>query len=467
MLPRKSTAQSMSQFDDSVQPSSKDNTNAQLAIIACSTLVLLFTIIPLGGIGKILIPASVISTGIFLYAKSPLLYVGFTWWVWFLAPFISRVVEYKSGSAAETFRLIILTPYILSFISVDMVLKKIVNSSRSDGLPFALAGISIFYSMAIGYVNGYSLIKIGQEFLSWSAPVCFGFFMLSNWRRYESLKKITQLTFLLITAVISIYGIIQYLEPPAWDVFWWENAENVRSASGIAVPKMVRVWSTLNTTFLFAYAMVACLGVTLTYSGIISIPILISGIISILLSQVRVSWFAIIIVFFIFMISTNPRASRHSLLVVILSVSLTIPLSAHPDFNEVIQERIATLSQGKDDVSLQERQSIYQENLPRYFDIIGKGLGSPKIIDAGAADVLSTLGWVGTAPMMLGILLTFHRLFRFIHFDKFRTMMQAVPLGFLATLAFNNIFILLSGQIFWSFIGLALAADRYQKNEKS
>jgi hypothetical protein len=321
----------------------------------------------------------------------------------------------------------------------------------------------VLYGLLVGLTRGYPLIQIGQEFLSWGAPICFGFFMLVNWRNYESCKRLMQLTFLGITLLIAVYGIYQYLAPAPWDIFWWENASTVRNASGIAAPKLVRVWSTLNTTFIFGYAMVACLGVTLSWAKPISIPILMVGIISLLLSQVRVAWVALAISLLLFAISTHPRVSQRALIVVVLSVSLAIPLAAHPDFNEVIQQRFDSFSQGKDDASLQERQDIYRETLERVFDPAGRGLGVPKIIDAGAADVISTLGWLGTFPLLLSVALVFYRLFQSLYRDSFRTIVQAIAIAFFATLAFNNIFILLSGQIFWSFIGLALASDRYYK----
>jgi O-Antigen ligase len=443
--------------------SKRDTAQSWLVILACAMLTLMLMLLPLGSLGRIIVPVVVVVTGFVLYAKSATMYMAFTWWIWFLAPLVSRVIEYRSGVVTEEFRLLIAAPYMVSFISVEMFVKQIPRFSQLDGLPFALAGVSVGYALLIGFTRGYPLVQIGQEFLSWSAPICFGFFMLANWRRYELFKRMMQVTFLCITLFVAVYGIYQYLAPLPWDVFWWENAPNIRNASGIAAPKLVRVWSTLNTTFIFGYAMVACLGVTLSWSRMISIPALIVGIISLLLSQVRVAWIALCLALLVFGVSTHPRVSQRSLIVLVLSISLAMPLAAHPDFNEVIQSRLESFSQGQEDESLQERQNIYKQTLQSLLDPSGRGLGGAKIIDAGAADVISTLGWVGVSPMLFGVMLAFQRLFRSMYRDSFRTILQAVAIAFFSTLAFNNIFILLSGQIFWSFIGLALASDRYYK----
>jgi hypothetical protein len=449
----------------SLQSGESDTLN-WLAILACTILTLVLMIVPLGSLGKILIPAAVIATGSLLYAKNSVMYMGFTWWIWFLVPLVSRIVEYRTGVVSESFRLLIAAPYIVSFISVETFFKKMPRFSQMDGLPFALAGASVIYALVIGLIKRHPIAQIGQEFLSWGAPICFGFFMLVNWRSYESFKKVTQITFLWITSLVAIYGIYQYLAPLPWDVFWWENAPNLQNASGLPEPKLVRIWSSLNTTFVFAYAMVACLGVTLSWTKMVSVPILIVGIISLLLSQVRVAWVSLAIALFLFGISTHPRVSKRSLLVVLLATILSMPLAAHPDFSEVIQNRVDSFSQGKDDTSLQERQNIYRDTLERVFDPSGGGLGVPKIVDAGVADVLSTLGLTGTIPLMLSVSLAFYRLFQSMYHDSFRTILQSVAIAFFSTLAFNNIFILLSGQIFWSFIGLAFASDRYYKANK-
>jgi hypothetical protein len=447
-------------------PSKQGNSQSWLAILTCGILTLVLMVVPAGNLGKIIVPVAVVATGFLLYVKNSIMYMAFTWWIWFLAPLVSRVIEYRSGIAAEDLRLIIVAPYLVSFISIEMLLKKILRFSQLGGLPFLLAGISIVYASLIGLIRGYPLVQIGQEFLSWGAPICFGFFMLVNWTRYESYKRAMQITFLWITFLIGTYGIFQFLAPLPWDVFWWENATNVKDASGIAAPKLVRVWSTLNTTFIFGYAIAACICVTLSWSRMISIPVLISGLISLLLSQVRVAWIALAITLFLFSISTHPRVSQRSLFAIIVAIILTIPLAFHPDFSEVITDRVSSLSQGEKDGSLQERQKIYEATLQQAFNPIGKGLGAPKIIDAGAVDVISTLGLIGTFPILLSVGLAFSQLFKKIYRDSFRTILQSIAVAFFSTIAFNNIFILLPGQIFWSFIGLAFAADRYHSAKR-
>ncbi len=443
--------------------SPKGNINAVI-ISTFISIGLLIVIGPSGSSGKIILPAMTILIGIFLYQKQPLLYFTFTWWIWFLAPIISRIIEYKSNSPESAFRLIIATPYILSFLSIETAYRKIPAFFKKDATSFLLAFMGIAYALTIGLLNNNPKPEVAQELLSWVSPVLMGFFILSNWRRYPEFKNATQNTFLLSTLIMGSYGIYQYLVVPPWDLYWWEHAENVKNASGIAEPGLIRVWSTLNFPFTFGYVMTACISIILTRPKLIYIPIYLVGIISLLLSQVRAGWLVLGLAFTLLIISSHPKASKKILVTLILTSTLVIPFSFHPDFKSAIQERVLSVSSGGEDVSLQERQRIYSEVLDTALkEFIGKGIGSPKIIDAGVADVLTTLGWIGTMPVLIGILIAVQRLFQGLYTDRFRSMTQSLAVSMLVTLPLNNIFILLPGLIFWSCIGFACAADRYHK----
>ncbi|NET73026.1 MAG: O-antigen ligase domain-containing protein, partial [Sphaerospermopsis sp. SIO1G2] len=64
---------------------------------------------------RIIFPATSLLVGIFLYLRHPILYIGFTWWIWFLTPLIARLVDYRIGW--DPTRQILLAPYLVVFIT--------------------------------------------------------------------------------------------------------------------------------------------------------------------------------------------------------------------------------------------------------------------------------------------------------------------------------------------------------------
>lgn len=456
----------MSNFKTSYSEEFSNESEIQVnfaCLIFLMSIVGLIFVVP-ASIGKIAIPILAILMGLFLYIKSPTKYLMLVFWSWLLAPFVSRMIEYRLGVAQDSFRLIIATPYILNFMMIETFWNRLSIFISAEGLPFAGAATSICYSLLIGLANNYSFANISQEFLSWSSPILIGFFMLSNWTNYPKFKNATQITFILGTAVMGIYGIYQYLSPPIWDVFWWEHSENIQNASGVPESKLIRVWSTLNTPFIFSYTMSVCIMVTITKIKPIVVPILSIGVVALLLSQVRVGWIALVVALFIMFISSHPKIGAKLFNMLMFSIILIVPAILHPDLSESIFSRLDTFSAGADDFSFQERQSIYETVMAGALkQLIGKGLGTPKIIDAGIADILNTLGWFGTLIMMSSIFLVFWKFFHKLHKDSFQSISQAIPIALLVTTPLNNTFILLPGVLFWSFIGLFFAGNRYNR----
>ena len=70
--------------------------NYKLAWQVILGLLGVMTLCFLAGIGQVLVPIfpfGSLAVGIFLYWRYPYLYVGFTWWLWFLSPLIHRSVQ--------------------------------------------------------------------------------------------------------------------------------------------------------------------------------------------------------------------------------------------------------------------------------------------------------------------------------------------------------------------------------------
>jgi O-Antigen ligase len=419
---------------------------------------------------QIAFPVSTFFIGIFLYFRYPILYLGFNWWIWFLSPLVSRLVEYQNNLVDSGFRLIILSPYLVTICTGISFFRHIPKLYKREGLPFFLAFISLIYALLIGIAQGNSLVKVAQGILSWLPGIFLGFHLLANWQSYPAYRENTQKVFYWGVLVMGIYGVVQYMVAPDWDKFWLTNAQDLQFCCGWPEPFMIRVWSTLNYPFTFGYAMMACLLLLLGRQNLASAPAIISGLLSFLLSQVRGAWFGFTIGLIIFFLSLNSRLKFRLIATIFIIIICLIPLASSGPIVDVIASRISTLSSGQEDGSAMERQRIYAELFDIAIgEIIGKGMGGISIVDAGLIDILNTLGWFGLLFYGVGIYLLFYRLFIYAEarFDPFMNASRSIVASIFVTIPFNNSTILLPGVLFWGFGGMVLAADRYYCYQKN
>lgn len=418
---------------------------------------------------QIAFPVGTFFIGIFLYFRYPILYLGFTWWIWFLSPLVSRLVEYQNSLTDPGFRLIILSPYLVTLCTGITFFRDIPKLYKREGLPFVLAFSALMYALLIGLAQGNSLTRVIQVMLSWLPGIFLGFHLLANWQQYPAYRENTQKVFYWGVLVMGIYGIVQYIVAPDWDKFWLTNAEDLQLCCGWPEPFMIRVWSTLNYPFTFGYAMMACLLLLLSHQNTASIPAIIAGLLSFLLSQVRGAWIGFAVGLIIFFSSLNLRLKLRLILTIFIIATFLVPLASSGPLFDVITSRILTLSSGQDDGSAMERQRIYAELFNSVIgEFIGKGMGETSIVDAGLLDILNTLGWFGLFLYGVGMYLLFYSLFSYAEarFDPFMNASRSIVASIFVTLPFNNSMILLPGVLFWGFGGMVLAANRYYCYQK-
>ena len=260
-----------------------------LAWMAILSLLLITSLGILLGLGKIItliFPVGALIVAVLLYFRYPVLYVGFTWWIWFLTPLIRRLADYKTSYTEPS--PLLLAPYLVTSVTLITLWRHLPNAHRQGGLPFILAFTGIFYGLLIGLAKELSPISVGISLLDWLVPVLIGFHLFVNWRHYPSYRNNIQRTFLWGVLVMGLYGIAQYLVAPEWDTFWLIKSEF--SSAGQPAPLMIRVWSTLNAPGPFANVMKSCLLVIFSLEGILFFPAFVAGLLALLLSLVRSAW---------------------------------------------------------------------------------------------------------------------------------------------------------------------------------
>jgi hypothetical protein len=438
---------------------------AWMAILGLLLITALCLAAGLGRILNIIFPAGSFAVGLFLYLRYPILYVGFTWWVFFLTPFIRRVSDFRSGFTDPSPML--LAPLLVATIAIITFYRNLPKAHEQGGLPFILSAMGVFYGFLVGLINGLPVPAI-ISLVGWVSPILFGFHLFVNWRDYPSYRQNIQRTFLWGVLVTASYGVYQYLVAPEWDRFWLIQTK-LYTSMGTPVPLGLRVWSTMNAPLQFGIVMLGGNILLFIGQGNLRIPGLAIGILSILLTSVRTVWGGFIISLITLLVSLK-GGFQIRLIALILTIVLTIvPLSKVEPFSQVIQSRVTSLSNVKDDQSAKDRANLYGTTLNLALsEVIGKGNGTLQPIDSGIIELLLTFGWMGAIPYISGLLLSFYSLFQASksNFDPFANAARAIVVGFLPMLAGSNVIAGISGMVFWGFLGIGMAAIKYHQHQR-
>ena len=441
----------------------------QAAWMAILGLLLITALCLAAGLGKVLniiFPAGSFAVGLFLYLRYPILYVGFTWWVFFLTPFIRRVSDFRSGFTDPSPML--LAPLLVATITIITFYRNLPKAHEQGGLPFILSAMGVFYGFLIGMVNGLPVPAI-LSLMGWVSPILFGFHLFVNWRDYPSYRANIQRTFLWGVLVTASYGVYQYLVAPEWDCFWLIQTK-LFTSMGNPEPLGLRVWSTMNAPLQFGVVMLGGNILLFIGQGNLRIPALTVGILSVLLTSVRTVWLGLMVALITLLVSLKGGVQIRLITFILMIFVCIVPLSTVEPFSKVIQSRVSSLSNVQDDQSAKDRANLYGFILnDALSEVIGKGNGTLQPIDSGIIELLLTFGWMGAIPYISGLLLSFYTLFQpsKSKSDPFASAARAIVVAFLPMLAGSNVIAGISGMVFWGFMGVGMAAIKYNRHQRS
>jgi hypothetical protein len=191
----------------------------------------------------------------------------------------------------------------------------------------------------------------------------------------------------------------------------------------------------------------------------LKLPAAVVGYLSFLLSIVRTAWLSWIIGFALILKNANPRIVSRVLLSILLLLACLAPVKTFSDLGH--------------DESFGARMEMYRvlvnDALENPF---GHGLKNLEIshgitVDSGILIMVFSLGWVGSAFFACGALSLF---LRKQHpreaSDDFARVGKAVMIAILVQLLSGNIFVNVTGAMFWIFAGMYLGAHKYYENEQ-
>ncbi|MGA7934752.1 MAG: O-antigen ligase domain-containing protein, partial [Kovacikia sp.] len=236
---------------------------AWLAILSLILVTSLCLGVHLGRVLNLLFPAGAFATGTFLYLRYPLFYNSFTWWIWFLTPWVRRMIDLQAGYSEPS--IVLTAPLLVTSLTFLTFLKYLPKESSKVGLAFKLCAMAVIYSFLIGMIKNAPTSAI-LNFLGWITPILFGFHLYVNWRSYPEYSQNTQRTFFWGTLVMGVYGVVQFLIAPEWDKYWLTNVQaNGIFTFGNPEPLGIRVYSTMNAPQPFAAVIMA--GLILLFCG--------------------------------------------------------------------------------------------------------------------------------------------------------------------------------------------------------
>jgi hypothetical protein len=422
-----------------------------------------------GGMLRLAIPAAAAALALVLYRVHPAGYIKYTLWVWFLTPLVRRVVDWRFGFTEPNF--ILLSPFVVSGVVLLAYVGK--DSKAWDDIPvsFVLCQVAIGYGFVIGM-----LLKPSAEtafgLLNWTCPLLFGLYLYQNWERFEQYREAIGKTFILGVLVLGIYGALQFFSPPVWDTAWLENVQRTAGASfGQPEALQIRVWSTMNAPGPFANTMLMALLFFFSTRSAWKLPSAIAGYTSFLLSAVRTAWLSWVIGLAWILKSAKPRVLVRVIVSGGLLLMCLIPIMTDSRLSRVVSDRLDTFTDLKHDDSFGARLEMYRiltrDAIENPF---GQGLQMTETshgiaVDSGILLMLFALGWMGTSLFMAGILCIFVRRARLsAKRDEFTVVARAGMIAIIAQLIGGNIFVGVSGAMFWIYAGLYLAANKYHSN---
>ncbi len=419
----------------------------------------------LGRIMNLAFPVSALVVGVFLYFRYPLLYIGFTWWLWFLTPLIRRLTDYRSSYTEPS--PILLAPFLVTLVSLVTVWRYLPKIYKQGAFPYILSLLAVFYGFLVGLISR-SPIPVGIALLDWLAPIAFGFHLFVNWQNYPIYRRSIQRIFLWGVLVMGVYGVLQFIVAPEWDRYWLIKAEF--ASGGKPQPLMINVWSTMASNRPFGTVMNAGLLLLLVNpnKGALATPATGSGYLSFLLARKRTTWASGLIGLLVLTSSLKGSIQMRIIITIILTALCVVPLATLEPFSEFLNARLSTFTELETDNSAQIRQETFSQLIDNALNsYLGGGIGGPTH-DSGILSILLDLGWFGTLFYLSGILLLLFSVFQGYETrsDQFACAARAIAFSTFIQIPLGLPHIEAQGMILWSFLSLGIAAQKYNLYQK-
>ena len=440
---------------------------AWTAILGFVLITVVGTLIAPGRIMNLVFPASAFAVAALLYFRYPLLYNGFSWWIWFATAFVRRLIDFRGGFTDPS--PVLLAPLLVTGLTLLTMGRYLPTALRSGGLPFVMTMGAVVYGFLVKVIDKPSPTAL-ISLLDWLVPITYGFHLFVQWRDYPNYRQNLQRTFVWGVLVMGAYGIIQFMLAPAWDLAWLTNS-NMVTANGFhgktLGPFAIRVFSTMHSVEPFGAVLTGGLLLMFTSKEVVNLPASIVGYLTFLFTMMRSAWIGWAAGLLTLIGSLTTKAKLRLVLTITVILLCVLPLATMEPFSEAIGGRLQTLVDFQTDDSAQGRQEDFKYYIASAVtNVTGSGI-ERQSWDNTILALLNYIGWVGTVPYLGGMLLIVMQLFLSPagRIDPFIAVSRAIVVSCLVRLPANGIVFGPSCVLLWGFLGIGLAAIKYHHHQ--
>lgn len=344
-------------------------------------------------------------------------YIAFVMVAWSFTPLARRLIDFRNG-AFNPVQITSLIPFLALLPLLFVCLRK----DRLTRIAPALRVLAWiwFGTFTYGFLTAAAFGNIGAaafEYVQYLTPAIFGIWIAGQELPAREAMRRLAVILLPCAAVVAIYGIGQWVQPPPWDVLWVEGSHF--QGADAPVPFGMRVFSTLNSPGTAADFIAIMMVFALPFLRLRRIWIwplfaALSG--ALLLTLTREAWVAFVVGVAAYMIlsprrlAAIPPLAAFAVLLVLLVSSLPALLGSGSNA-DVLSSRIATFGDVGHDASALARQNEISDALQQGLNNpIGAGLGNigaaarlgsnaqsnmGNVLDSGYLARLVELGWLG------------------------------------------------------------------------
>ncbi|AFD27139.1 Putative transmembrane protein (plasmid) [Deinococcus gobiensis I-0] len=450
--------------------------NEKLLIYTIAIIISALILSGLGGLLNIIYPVAMVVLGIYFISNNAIKYITLIYMLWFFSPLIRRLSDYQAGF--HDVSLIIVTPHIVTIMSILPILFKGVKIKRLEGLAISVITVSILCGYLVGIFES-GIFSATFSLLDWLCPLSLMVFIFLKRKTLELDYKAMLKPISLSVVFMGLYGIIQFVNILPWDAYWMRNADI--NSIGYPSPYNVRVFSTLNSPGPFAIVITSGIlllsNVSLKKSR--KVIGLVFGGLSLLLSLVRSAWGGWFLGQLVILLRSNIIKSSKMILTFFIGILLIIPFIYTSRLYNSIEMRLSTFGNIQEDKSFNDRREFLNnilsgENLTAF----GHGLGSTGLsarlnssnrnaildFDNGFLSIFYTLGIIPGILYCIGVAILLLNLYIL---SKTATIisLQAIAISIISQMIFVNTLIGVSGIIFWSSLGFAAIIAKKSKYE--
>lgn len=351
----------------------------------------------LGGAARPLFLLGCLAVGWYAWSRSPGEHFQAVLALFCFAPVLRRLVDLSAGF--DPGGMMIAGPLLALLAPLPEFREfALPEGRRVRGLaPILVFAACAAYAVLVTVAHG-ELSQAAGGALKWFAPVVYAVALHRHAPAAENILGKAAGAFLVILPITGLYGIYQYIDPPAWDRYWLVHAPI--TSAGLPTPFEVRTFSTANSPAVFAtFTAVGLLLVYVLRPGWLARIAMLPAVLALALTLYRTAWISLAagVLFCLLMPVTRARAGGA---VALLGGAIAVALIFTP-FGDAVAERLATFGNASHDGSGRERlaEFAFLWSLPG-SGLFGIGFQS---VDTGTAGAMPLDGMIAVCWACMGI----------------------------------------------------------------